>query len=221
MGLLDLLRGRLSFRSRGVIRITTPKASAVLETFKGAIYKIKDGWHLDTTIASGKILHQSQALLSLQDMSIKSSQHNDAKNGAPLNISLTSKLSFPSLLTPHKEAQGVVMLEALMESETTTITHYNATFSDISLSGQGRLNHTSPKVTGALDISLKGLDYNLILLFYTLSLRFGKTSELNSLLDQLAQKKLKQTEQFTLIIEPSHVYLREFPFIRFALPDTF
>lgn len=221
MNFIDLLRQRLSFQSRGTIRISIPKGTCTLERMKGTVRKTKDGWALKTHIFSGKILNQDQALLSLDNLSIRSSQHHRKNSESSYNINLTSTVSFLSPLIPNKKTQGTITLQARTGPKETRINHYHAAFSDISVSGQGRLQHASPNVTGVFDISLKGLDYNLILLFYTLSLRFGKTSELNSFLDRLAQKTLAQTEKFTLIIQPNHVYLKEFPFVRFDFPTTF
>lgn len=221
MGLVDLMRQRLSFQSRGTIRISIPKGTCTLERMKGAVHKTKDGWALQTHIFSGKILNQGQALLSLETLAIQSSHHHRKNTDSFYNVDLTSAVSFLSPLIPNKKTHGTITLQAQTEPKETRINHYHAAFSDISVSGQGQLQHASPNVRGVFDISLKGLDYNLILLFYTLSLRFGKTSELNSFLDRLAQKTLAQTEKFTLIIQPNHVYLKEFPFVRFDFPTTF
>jgi hypothetical protein len=220
MSVFDLIRQRLSFQSRGTIRISTPKATSSLEKLRGKMLKTEDGWSLKAHVSSGKVLHQGQALFSLENLSIRSLQGRE-KDNASIHVHLTSAVSFLSPLSQNKETRGSVALQAATNPEKTTISHYSATFSDISIFGQGHFHHTSPHTTGALEISLKGLDYNTILLLYTLSLRFGKTSELNSFLDRLAQRRLEQTEKFTLIIQPNQVYLKEFPFIRFDFPPAF
>ena len=116
---------------------------------------------------------------------------------------------------------GSINVSAHITPEQITLSHYEIAVLKMHFSGKGSLKRKPDGLTGNINIDLKGWNYQLSLLCYTLSLHFRKTSELKHFLNQMIQKRNQDAQNFTLMVRPDYLQLKEVPFIRFNLPLAF